>query len=99
MKACLATGFPFIFGFSVYESFMSQQVANTGNVPMPHNGEAMEGGHAVMAAGYDDERRVFIVRNSWGENWGDAGYCYMPYSYLVDQDIAADLWTIRLVEE
>jgi C1A family cysteine protease len=99
MKACLATGYPFVFGFTVYESFESQQVTDTGEVPVPHDGEAVIGGHAVMAVGYDDARRVFIVRNSYGDGWGNNGYCYMPYSYLLDQDLSADFWTIRLVEE
>ena len=73
MQGCLATGYPFVFGFTVYESFESDGVAQTGNMPMPNSGEQVIGGHAVLAVGYDNEDRVFIVRNSWGEGWGDAG--------------------------
>jgi C1A family cysteine protease len=95
MQGCLAAGYPFVFGFSVYESFESDQVANTGIVPMPDKTEVLLGGHAVMACGYKDN--VFIVRNSWGASWGDGGYCYMPFSYLLNSSLAGDFWTIRLV--
>jgi C1A family cysteine protease len=98
MKGCLASGYPFVFGFSVYESFETSAVARTGRVPMPKSGEAVIGGHAVAAVGYDDADQCFIVRNSWGAKWGRKGYCFMPYAYLTDPDLAADFWTIRLVE-
>src|SRR6266571_873545 len=65
MKGCLASGYPFVFGFSVYESFESQQVAQTGHAPMPAPGEQQIGGHAVMAVGYDDTPQTLLVRNSW----------------------------------
>ena len=97
MKLCLASGFPFVFGFSVYESFESQTVAKTGVVPMPSKNESFLGGHAVMAVGYDDSKQVFIVRNSWGEGWGDKGYFYMPYAYLTNPKLAADFWEITLI--
>jgi len=95
MKACLAEGFPFVLGFTVYESFESESVTKTGIMTMPMHSEVAMGGHAVLAVGYDDERQKFIVRNSWGEEWGDRGYFYMPYDYLINEDLAADFWTIR----
>jgi C1A family cysteine protease len=95
MRACLADGYPFVFGFSVYEGFESAEVASTGLVPMPRPDERVLGGHAVMAVGYDDAARRFIVRNSWGTGWGDRGYCTMPYAYLEDRNLSDDLWTIR----
>jgi C1A family cysteine protease len=98
LRGCLASGFPFVFGFTVYESFESETVARTGRVPMPTAGEAVLGGHAVMAVGYDDRRASFIVRNSWGDGWGMKGYFTMPYAYVTDQDLCDDFWTIRLVE-
>ncbi|MFH1018567.1 MAG: C1 family peptidase [Pseudomonadota bacterium] len=98
MKGCLASGYPFVFGFSVYESFESAATARTGKVSMPSGDEAMLGGHAVMTVGYADAGRYFIVRNSWGPAWGLEGYCLMPYAYLVHADLAADFWTIRMVE-
>jgi C1A family cysteine protease len=91
LKSCLYQGFPFVFGFSVYQSFMSQGVARTGLMPMPSKRERLLGGHAVLAVGYDDSKQVFIVRNSWGPNWGDKGYFYMPYKYITNDDLAADL--------
>ena len=81
MQGCLASGYPFVFGFTVYESFESEAVAQTGKVPMPASGEKTMGGHAVCAVGYDDGKRVFIVRNSWGASWGMKGYFTIPYEY------------------
>jgi C1A family cysteine protease len=98
MKGCLASGYPFVFGFTVYDSFESQQVAQTGVVPMPSSGESVLGGHAVMAVGYDDTQQRFIVRNSWGTGWGMQGYFTIPYAYLTDRSLASDFWTIRLVQ-
>jgi C1A family cysteine protease len=98
MKACLAAGLPFLYGFTVYESFESMEVANTGVVPMPRLGEAVWGGHAVLAVGYSDEKQWFITRNSWGANWGDHGYFYMPYLYLMDPGLSSDFWVIQTVE-
>lgn len=98
MRSCLAEGYPFVFGFSVYDSFESDAVATSGNVPMPTKDERFLGGHAVMCVGYDDAKRRFIVRNSWGKSWGDQGYCYMPYGYLDNEGLAADFWTLRLAE-
>ena len=98
LKGCLAEGYPFVFGFSVYESFESDVVAKTGKVPMPGQSEMNLGGHAVLAVGYDDAKQVFIVMNSWSEAWGDKGYFYMPYAYLTDAYLAADFWTVRAVE-
>ena len=93
MLNCLAEGFPFVFGFTVYESFESLKVAQTGLVPMPRKSERTLGGHAVMAVGYDQKQKRFIVRNSWGLGWGQAGYFTMPYAYL--ETLADDFWTIR----
>ncbi len=96
LQSCLAQGFPFVFGFSVYESFKS--IDKNGIMPMPTFSEQRLGGHAVMAVGYNDEKQYFIVRNSWGINWGDNGYFYMPYTYITDRNRSIDFWTIRLVE-
>jgi len=97
MKGCIATGYPFIFGFTVYESFESAEVARTGHAPMPRFGERAVGGHAVMAVGYDDERQWFLVRNSWGAGWGIKGYFTIPYAYLLQGGLSQDFWTIRLI--
>jgi C1A family cysteine protease len=97
MKGCLASGFPFVFGFTVYESFESPDVAKSGHAVMPSLGERAVGGHAVVAVGYEDSRQWFIVRNSWGTGWGMKGYFTMPYAYLLTPGLARDFWTIRLV--
>ena len=95
MRACLAEGFPFVFGFTVYEAFESATVGRTGVLNMPAPDEKNVGGHAVMAVGYDDAKRRFLIRNSWDTDWGQAGYFTMPYDYLADGKLADDFWTIR----
>lgn len=95
MRACLGDGYPFAFGFSVYEGFETEQVAETGVVNMPGKGERMLGGHAVLAVGYDDAIQRVIVRNSWGVGWGKDGYFTMPYAYVADRNLSDDFWTIR----
>ncbi len=99
LKACLEEGFPFVFGFVVYESFETEDVAKTGMMTMPEKTDNPLGGHAVMAVGYDDSKKVFIVRNSWGSEWGDKGYFYMPYKYITDIDLCSDFWTVRKVRD
>jgi C1A family cysteine protease len=98
LKGCLASGFPFVFGISVYESFESSAVARTGKVPMPKRSEKNLGGHAIMAVGYEDGAKRFVVRNSWGADWGMKGYFTLPYAYALDPNLADDFWTIKLVE-
>ncbi len=98
MKGCLAEGYPFVFGFTVYESFESEAVTKSGKLSMPKKNEAQVGGHAVMAVGYNDTSKRFIVRNSWGTSWGLSGYFTMPYDYLLSENLSDDFWTIRVVE-
>jgi C1A family cysteine protease len=98
MRACLAAGYPFVFGFTVYESFEGEEVANTGEVRVPDTSQMALGGHAVLAVGYHHPSNRFLVRNSWGAQWGIGGYFTMPYVYLANSDLAADFWTIRVVK-
>jgi C1A family cysteine protease len=95
MRTCLAEGFPFVFGFTVYESFETQEVARTGFVTMPNPQEQVLGGHAVLAVGYDESSQRFLVRNSWGTAWGQKGYFTLPYKYLGNRNLSDDFWTIR----
>lgn len=92
LRRCIYEGFPFLFGIQVYESFMRSK---NGSIPLPQYDEQALGGHAVLAVGYDDDKQVFIVKNSWGPNWGDQGYFYLPYEYL-HMGLAFDFFTLRL---
>ena len=65
---------------------------------MPSMQEQSIGGHAMMMVGYDDSARLFWIRNSWGNAWGQAGYCQIPYDYLTDPQLAADFWTLRTLD-
>lgn len=87
MKAQLAAGRPAVFGFMVYNSFMTPAVAKTGKMPMPKPSEQVIGGHAVFIVGYDDAQKVLIIKNSWGSGWGDKGYFYMPYAYVTPDKV------------
>lgn len=95
MRQCLADGYPFVFGFTAYSAFESATVAKTGKLNMPTSQETMVGGHAVCAVGYDDKDKRFLVRNSWGTDWGMKGYYTMPYAYLDNRNLSDDFWTIR----
>ena len=95
MKHCLDNGYPFVFGFSCYQSFESEEVAQTGIVNVPTTNESLLGGRAVTAVGYDDNTKKFIIRNSCGTNWGDKGYGYIDYEYLTNRNLSDDIWTIR----
>ena len=99
MRMCLAEGYPFVFGFTVYDSFESPAVAKTGRLNLPKPSEKSLGGHAVMAAGYDDATKRFLIRNSWGTDWGMKGYFTIPYAYLDNRNLSDDFWTIRAVED
>jgi len=96
VRQAMADGFPVIFGMLLSESFMSARFG--GNVPMPRAGEQIIGGHAMLIVGYDMDARTYIVRNSWGEHWGDKGYCYIPFALVDDPETSFDFWVIRSME-
>jgi C1A family cysteine protease len=96
MRGCLAEGFPFVFGISVYANFPIR--TRTGDIPMPGDADNTNQGHAMLIVGYEDAKRRFLVRNSWGTGWGRRGYGTIPYEYLLNPDLSADFWTIRIVK-
>jgi C1A family cysteine protease len=95
MLRCLADGYPFVFGFMVFPEFGGPEIAKTGILHLPNPNEECQGGHAVCAVGYDMDAKTVLVRNSWGEAWGQDGYFIMPFDYINNQHLAQDYWTIR----
>lgn len=94
LKVALAEFFPVCIGVSLYSSFESDEVARTGIVPMPDvEKEDLVGGHAMLCVGYD--KGHFIVLNSWGTEWGDGGYCYIPERYVGSSEYGGDYWIVR----
>jgi len=105
IKNHAAAGIPSIFGFVVYSNSMRQANSNGGSFPMPISTDSVAGGHAVVIAGYDDNKVItnslngistkgaFIIRNSWGASWGTGGYGYLPYDYVL-KGLAVDFWVL-----
>ncbi|MBZ5613157.1 MAG: C1 family peptidase [Acidobacteriia bacterium] len=92
---CLAdpTPWPVLVGFVVYESFMLQQVADTGIMPIPKPGEQQAGGHEVLCLGYDLPKQWALMQNSWGDDWGQRSYFWMPLGVV--KASASDLWMVH----
>ncbi|VBB17771.1 peptidase C1 [Yasminevirus sp. GU-2018] len=107
LRQCLANGDPFVFGFTVYESFESEETAKTGIMTVPKPDEKILGGHAVMCVGYDYDKKLWIVRNSWGPEWGDKGYFYMPDEVMFGSpsqnkeitEYTTDFWCIEVTKD
>ena len=94
LRGALASGYPFVFGFSVYASWYNADPLPT-KIPLPSGNDSLISGHALMAVGYDDSTSLFTLHNSWGTDVGDSGYFYMPYSYVTDTNLASDFWVIQ----
>jgi C1A family cysteine protease len=103
VKKYLEAGIPSMFGFWGFQSFEDSD--NPGDIPYPCNGESAQWGHAVVAVGYDDNRKIkntkcnketrgaLLIRNSWGTSWGDKGYGWLPYDYVLNR-LALDFWSL-----
>jgi C1A family cysteine protease len=98
IKAALSNyNSPIIFGFLVYDSFLTSDVSNTGFVPIPDTQkETLQGGHCMNIIGYDDSNQYFICANSWGTSWGANGYCYIPYDFLLNPNLGFDFCVLSL---
>ena len=98
-RACLKEGYPFVFGFEVFTSFDCSDNQYHGQMPMPTAHDEVRGSHAVMAVGYNDNARQFIILNSWGDKWGDKGYFYMPYDFIQHPKYCFDFWKITFAQQ
>lgn len=92
----LNNGYPIAIGYYVYPSFYNMGTDNIMPIPNPAT-EMLLGGHAVLLVGYDLESELYIVRNSWGVEWGDKGYFYMPFEIIKNNALSDDFWTIKEV--
>ena len=105
IKTNLAGNLPSMFGFTVYNSISQANGAGKGKIPFPRPTDKVAGGHAIMAVGYDDTLAIkntnggktttgaLLIRNSWGTSWGDVGYGWLPYEYVL-KGLAVDWWTL-----
>ena len=91
IRATLTEGYPIIFGLKIYPSF---EDSAGGEIPLPEQYEKSLGGHVLLAVGFNDTDRVIIFRNSWGRYWGDEGYGYLPYEYMLNRKRVSDLWIL-----
>jgi C1A family cysteine protease len=95
IKEVLASGNPILMGILIYSSFENNNSINKGVISIPNiNNEQLLGGHAILLVGYDDKTKVFKFQNSWGEEWGDKGYGYIPYEYILNNNLAFDLCSV-----
>jgi C1A family cysteine protease len=107
VKTYLAAGVPSMFGFYGFPSFSDSDVI--GGIPYPCDGEQAEWGHAIVAVGFDDGKKIkntqcnkettgaLLIRNSWGTGWGDQGYGWLPYEYVLT-GLANDFWSLLKME-
>ena len=99
LESCISSGFPVVFGFVVYNDIRNISASNNFILPMPKFGEPSIGGHAVIIVGYDSTKKLFKIRNSWGEKWGDKGHFYMHYDYVLNFNLASDFWILTSMQD
>jgi hypothetical protein len=105
LESVVSSGSPVCIAIAVYNSFESQQCASSGMVPLPtptnYNDpndpiDPYLGGHEILIVGYNHEKQLFTVLNSWGADWGDKGYCYIPYAYITNPQLGMEFTVIEL---
>ncbi|MEZ2234748.1 C1 family peptidase [Microcoleus sp.] len=110
IQAVLAADFPCIFGFTVYSSIYNKENISSGCIPYPSKKDQVIGGHTVLAVGYNNYKEIkhsngrekptrgaFLIKNSWGTEWGQKGYGWLPYEYIL-KGLTADWWSLVKAE-
>jgi C1A family cysteine protease len=110
IQAVLAADFPCIFGFTLYSSIYNKENISSGCIPYPSKKDQVIGGHTVLAVGYNNYKKIkyfdgeqklttgaFLIRNSWGTEWGQKGYGWLPYHYIL-KGLTADWWSLIKAE-
>lgn len=115
VRLYLAMGIPSMFGFWGFEqghweggTYLSPY--HSGEIPYPCPSDSTQWGHAVVAVGYDDKKKIendhcpnvtstgaLLIRNSWGTDWGDSGYGWLPYDFVLNR-YALDFWSLLNME-
>lgn len=99
IQTALVSGFMVVFGFTVFASFETDSVARTGIVPMPKPGEQELGGHCTTFCGFSNKTRMLKCMNSWSDQWGDRGFFYLPYDFVLNKNWVSDLWILKIIED
>lgn len=98
LEGCLASGHCIAFGLLLHDRWYDKNgVAKTGIATTPVKGEKARGGHAMLIVGYDRKKRLFLIRNSWGTQWGIQGYCWIPYDYVLHRIYSWDFWMLQTI--
>ena len=96
MRQCLQEGYPFVLGIDVPEAMMNEPMSSTGRMSLRNWNTKSAGGHALMCCGYNDDKKEWLIRNSWSSDWGDKGYFYLPYSVMESEAATFNQYTLRL---
>jgi C1A family cysteine protease len=105
IESAICSGMVVLIAINVYNSFEGSQPAATGMIPIPtpqNWGDAQDpvdpymGGHEMCLVGYDGGKKLFTVMNSWGTQWGNRGFCYIPYAYLTNPNLGVEFTVIHI---
>lgn len=93
LQTLLSQHMPILIGVLIYASFESEEAMKTGVIPLPDKKEELLGGHALALVGYNNDKKTFLVQNSWGIKVGQKGFFELPFEYLLDPELSGDFWT------